>query len=182
MRGLDEKSSARSGTGLQNAGVAQVQRAGLADLEVVRTLRLRALVDAPQAFGSTYEREVSFTRDVWAARLGMRSNAHFIAGNDLPVGMVAVVHDNEDSGVAWLVGMWVDPDARGSGVADELVAAAIEWASTEGFAAVRLHVTQGNERAKRLYVRHGFSRTGEKFGGDRAGAKEIEMRREIASG
>ncbi len=162
--------------------MAQVQRAGLADLEVVRTLRLRALVDAPQAFGSTYEREVSFARDVWVARLGTRSNAHFIAGDDLPVGMVAVVHDGEDSGVAWIVGMWVDPDARGSGVADELVSAALEWAETEGFATVRLHVTHGNERAERLYVRHGFSRTGENFSRDRDGAEEIEMRREIASG
>jgi ribosomal protein S18 acetylase RimI-like enzyme len=166
-------------TGLQNAGMAQVQRAGVADLEVVRALRLRALIDAPQAFGSTYEREVAFTRDVWAARLVTRSNAHFIAADDRPVGMVAIVHDDGSSGDAWLVGMWVDPDARGSGVSDELVAAALEWADTEGFAAVRLHVTEGNERAERLYARHGFCRTGEKFVRDRDGAMEIEMRREL---
>jgi ribosomal protein S18 acetylase RimI-like enzyme len=161
--------------------MAQVQRAGAADLEAVRTLRLRALADAPQAFGSTYEREVSFTRDVWAARLATRSNAHFIAADDQPVGMVAIVRDDRDGGVAWLVGMWVDPDARGSGVADELVAAALEWAEAERFAVVRLHVTEGNERAERLYVRHGFCRTGESLGRDRDGAREIEMRSDIGS-
>ena len=39
------------------------------DHELLRSLRLKALRDAPSAFGSTYEREEAFTADTWKHRL-----------------------------------------------------------------------------------------------------------------
>ena len=40
-----------------------------ADWPLYRDLRLRALLDAPYAFGSTYAEESKRTDDAWAARL-----------------------------------------------------------------------------------------------------------------
>jgi ribosomal protein S18 acetylase RimI-like enzyme len=165
----------------QNSFMAKIRRVGVADLEQVRAIRIRALLDAPAAFGSTYEREASLTPEAWATRLARTSNAHFVASDGAPVGMVAIVRDVNDDDLAWLVGMWVDPDARGTGIADELIATALDWAETEQFTGVRLHVTEGNGPAERLYVRHGFYPTGESFDRDRDGATEIEMHREIGS-
>ncbi len=161
--------------------MAKVRRVGVADLEEVRALRLRALLDAPEAFGSTYEREASLTTEEWAARLASASNAHFVASDARPIGMVAIVRDATGDEFAWLVGMWVDPDVRRTGVAHELIATALDWAENEQFAGIRLHVTAGNGAAERLYLRHGFYPTGESVDRDREGATEIEMYRDIGS-
>jgi ribosomal protein S18 acetylase RimI-like enzyme len=58
--------------------------------------------------------------------------------------------------------MWVHPDWRGRGVGDLLVTAVIDWARAAGYPAVRLWVSADNTPAERLYLRHGFRRTGER--------------------
>jgi len=61
-----------------------------------------------------------------------------------------------------LVSMWVDPRARGSGAAVQLVAAVREAAAVEGARVLTLFVADGNDRARRLYERLGFRPTGER--------------------
>lgn len=51
--------------------------------------------------------------------------------------------------------MWVEPAARGTGVADILIASIEEWASTRA-KELWLAVTPTNDRALALYSRHGF--------------------------
>jgi GNAT superfamily N-acetyltransferase len=156
----------------------EVRRVGVSDWEAVRELRLRALADAPGAFGSTYEREVAFADNVWMDRAGSLTNATFVAEvAGQRCGMVTVVRDDTDPALGWLVGMWVAPSVRGTGVADLLVTSALRWGADEQIETVRLHVADGNGRAERLYRRHGFSRTGATVTNDRPGLVEIEMRR-----
>jgi ribosomal protein S18 acetylase RimI-like enzyme len=154
----------------------QVRRVGVGDVETVRALRLHALLDAPEAFGSTYEREVAFPRSVWAERLSTPGNATLICEADGDsCGMVTVVRDDKDSQLAWLVGMWIVPTARGTGGADLLVTAALRWAEQDCLTTVRLHITDGNDHAERLYRRHGFNPTGRSVAGSREGVTEVEM-------
>lgn len=59
--------------------------------------------------------------------------------------------------------IFVDPDHRGSGVADDLLDAAVAFARVQDLPLDRLvlDVDRENERAQRFYERHGFSHWGE---------------------
>ena len=71
--------------------------------------------------------------------------------------------------------MWVDPHARGSGTADALVAEVVRWAVAQGCEELQLRVTEGNERAERMYRRNGFERTGQSWLRERDGHIELEL-------
>jgi len=147
------------------------------DVALLRAVRLQALSDAPDAFGSTYDREVAFTDDVWESRLAPTANPHFVdEGDDGDVrGLVAGIRSDEHPARRYLVAMWVAPHARATGVADDLVRSVIDWASSDGADSVRLHVMANNGRAERVYERHGFVRTGRTVIRERDGLAEVEM-------
>ena len=81
---------------------------------------------------------------------------------------------------AALTALWVDPRYRDRGVGSALVEAVVEWAESHGFSQVLLWVTEVNRNAERLYVHHGFARTG-RVSEVRPGepAVENEMSRQI---
>jgi len=157
----------------------EVRRIDVGDWMVVRQLRLRALAEAPEAFGSSYEREAAFTDDVWIRRAAATTNATLVCENDdgEACGIVTLVRDPTDPRMAWLVGMWVAPSQRGTGAANLLVRTALEFAADRNITTVRLHIAEGNDRAERVYCRHGFSRTGARLEAGRPGLVEIEMER-----
>ena len=127
----------------------RVRRAVYGDEPILRKLRLQALTDAPGAFGSTYEREFSRTTSDW--QRWMSPGVTFLWSDEEDAyGLVAGVRDAADAAVAHLLSMWVHPSIRGSGVADELVAALVDWARIEGFRVVRRNVMQDNLRALRF--------------------------------
>ena len=159
----------------------RVRRGALGDEPILRDLRLRALSDAPEAFGSTYERELARTISDWQKWLS--PGATFILGTpEENYGIVAAVCDATDPQVVHLMAMWVDPAIRGSGASDDLVAAVVAWAAAEGARVVRLDVMQANERACRLYSRHGFRPTGHEDVSERNGQIQIRKERLITDG
>ncbi|KAH7923345.1 hypothetical protein BV22DRAFT_1036430 [Leucogyrophana mollusca] len=113
-------------------------------------LRLLSLKVDPASFGSTYEREVAFSKDIWFKRLSSPFKQTFISsvrdddGNDRWVGTVTILAPSEllpstvepfqragaaeDWDLYFLVAMWVHPEYRGKGLGKELVAAGLEWA------------------------------------------------------
>src|ERR1700735_4059183 len=96
-----------------------VRRAVLGDEAILREVRLQALSEQPDAFGSTYEREVARTTADWQRWMspGVTFILYEAAGAR---GMVAGVRDETDLAVVHLMAMWVHPAIRGSGGADEL--------------------------------------------------------------
>ena len=124
-----------------------------------RSVRLAALADSPEAFGSTLGREQAFTTDVWQARL-TRRNIFIAEDGGAACGLIGIAPRDPDT--AEVVSMWVHPTARGRGVGDLLVLAALEWARNHDVPEVHLWVAEGNLHAERLYARHGFHRTGTK--------------------
>jgi ribosomal protein S18 acetylase RimI-like enzyme len=122
-----------------------------ATLETVRPLRLRALRENPEAFGSTLEREQRLPDADWD--FWVRDSLVAFAG-DTPVGMANLKLDGDG---AQLFGMWVAPEARGRGVGELLVNALIERA---GDRPIVLCVAETAPAARRLYERLGFTPIG----------------------
>jgi len=170
-----------SGADLDLMSLARsLRRAVPGDEPLLRELRLQALSEAPDAFGSTYERELARTPSDW--QRWMSPGVTFILCEPAGArGMVAAVRDETDLAVVHLMAMWVHPAIRGSGAADELVAAVVAWAASEGAGLVRLKVIDGNDRARSFYERIGFIPTGHESTRERDGRIEILMERKNPS-
>jgi GNAT superfamily N-acetyltransferase len=142
-----------------------IRRVTAADVDRYREIRLRALQDSPSAFGSTYEAERQRPQHEWSQRIAQAASgnnrATFLAfdGADC-VGLVGCADDDLGAD-RQLVSMWVAPSHRGTGLASELVNAALSWAKEAGANSVGLWVTRENDRARRLYEHTGFSETGD---------------------
>jgi GNAT superfamily N-acetyltransferase len=133
----------------------------------LRTLRLRALADAPMAFGSTLARELDYSDDIWRERAEGASagcdRATFIAERDGRwVGSATCLAqlDKADSEGPLLVDMFVDTAERRAGVGAALVEAVCGWAQSCGAGRITLWATSGNDPAVALYRRCGFRATG----------------------
>lgn len=117
----------------------------MGDEPILRELRLEALSKAPDAFGSTYERELGRTTADW--QRWMSPGVTFILEDAAGAhGMVAGQRDPDDPAVVHLMAMWVHPAIRGSGGADEPVAAVLAWARSEDAKLMRLE--RGVERSR----------------------------------
>ena len=131
----------------------------------MRDVRLAALQEAPDAFGSTYAREAPFTQEQWLARLHDRAVTYlaYLPGSAEPAGIAGVYVDDADgSKHPDVVSMWVRPTARGQKVGEALIEATANWARGRGFGVLHLWVTESNAAARRLYERCGFTLTGER--------------------
>jgi ribosomal protein S18 acetylase RimI-like enzyme len=155
-----------------------VRRAIEGDEPLLRELRLHAMRDAPDAFGSTYEREAARTVEDW--RRWLSPGVTFLLEDAVGVrGLIAGMHDATDAAIVHLMAMWVHPAARGTGAGDALVAAVIAWAEATGASAVQLEVIEPNTPARRLYDRHAFRLTGRERIRERDGQRELQMERRL---
>jgi ribosomal protein S18 acetylase RimI-like enzyme len=125
-----------------------------------RELRLFALRDSPDAFGSTYESEAARPLADFAQRL--REAAVFAAfiGDEM-VGMAGLARQTgpKERHKATLWGVYVKPHARGMGLARRLIEAALATAATQ-VEQVHLTVAAQNRAASALYEKLGFVRYG----------------------
>ncbi|GAA3570790.1 GNAT family N-acetyltransferase [Microlunatus spumicola] len=127
-----------------------------------RALRLAALAEAPQAFGSTLAgwSGAGDTEERWRDRLASVPHNLVVVRAGEDVGMVSLAAPAGGEPPE-LIGMWVAPPARGTGVADAAVTAVLALAA-EAYPgrAVVLSVYADNAAARRLYARHGFTDAG----------------------
>lgn len=130
-----------------------------------RAIRLRALADAPDAFGSTLAAEEALAPETWAARLARSTTSGIDRAlaaemNGALVGLAWAKEDSEDPAIVNLFQMWVAPEARGQGVAGALLDEALRWARERGAQTMQLGVTCTNLAAVHLYERAGFVEAG----------------------
>jgi ribosomal protein S18 acetylase RimI-like enzyme len=138
----------------------EVVRLKLGEGARLRAIRLRALRDAPDAFASTYEEAAALPPESWSDQL--RRLVTFVAVREnSDVGLVRCAPDDTRPDTAWLISMWVAPEARGHGVGERLIDAAVDWARAEGATRVLLDVADDNRPAIALYARKGFEPNGE---------------------
>ena len=155
-------------------------------------LRLQSLLTSPESFSSTYERESSFDDSDWEARLQNPLAYTYIArsrlqpslstnhvhtpeetlgiflhsdwvGSATLFGPATTGSDSDESVVMDVYGLFVLPEARGSGLGSALLDRCVEHARNvaRGMkvhkAVVRVSVARGNEKVLRLYEKVGFT-------------------------
>jgi len=130
-----------------------------------RDVRLQALLESPDAFGSTYGAEVDRTDEAWSSRV----SAALTSGNDRAL---FARSNGEVCGLVWcklsaleperadIYQMWVAPASRGQGVGRALLGEAVAWATANGAKRICLGVTVGDTPAMRLYRGFGFVPSG----------------------
>ena len=141
-----------------------IRMLGPADLGRYKALRDLLLAGYPEAFTSDAAVEQQRAPETYLARLAGA------AGNGFPftlaawrgerlVGAVSCERDTRAKvrHIARLVGMMVDPAARGAGIGSAMLAAFVDVVrSRQGIELLTLSVTSDNAAAIRLYERAGF--------------------------
>ncbi len=159
----------------------KVWKAGPDDWRSLRSLRLQALQDAPDAFASTWEDEAKMPDAKWRGRLASKDHATFLVSEaDNDYGLAVGGPYGDDAG---LYAMWIAPAFRGRGGAGKLIEAVAVWAAEKGFRRLLLDVADANNAAISLYERHGFSPTGHRscLPAPREHIKEHQRARELTS-
>ena len=138
------------------AVTARIARLTESDWRLFAGVRLRALTDSLGENDPQYQQEATFTAAQWRRRL--RNHAQFAAliGNR-PVGLIGAQLENAQT--VYLYSLWLDPAARGHGLARPLVAAAVEWARDRRARIVTLRVDADNAVARGVYEGLGFTVT-----------------------
>lgn len=136
------------------------------DAERYRALMLEAYALAPDAFTSTTAERVAEPLSWWTRRVaspdGLSTVFGAFEGPEL-VGAVALEFfaRARTRHKAHLIGLYVQPGARGHGTGRALVEGALAHLNTRtGITSVVLTVTEGNGSAIRLYQRAGFAAFG----------------------
>ena len=131
-----------------------------ADWQALREVRLRALADAPDAFGTVQSEALArpdeWWRD-WAERSAIESRAGDVPRLGRRTRRSGSRADLRRRRAVHVISMWTDPARRGAGSGAALLDAAVAFA---GDADVFLSVTEDNDAARRLYERYGFVATG----------------------
>jgi len=132
----------------------RITRLTESDWRAFAVIRLRALVDSLGEHDPQYQKEVAFTAAQWRRRL--RDHAQFAAlAGDRVIGLIAAQKENSDS--VYLYSLWLDPAARGRGLARALVATAVDWGRDQRVRSIRLRVASGNTAARAVYESLGFT-------------------------
>jgi GNAT superfamily N-acetyltransferase len=138
------------------------------DAAAFQALRLRALRESPESFGSTYEEEADRSLELVAKRLAGEPEAGFVIGAWLTesgplVGIVGCYRELRvkwrHTGVVW--GTFVAPEARGRGLGrllmDTLLGEARRWPDVTQ---LTLTVVPEHATARALYLSRGFTSVG----------------------
>jgi ribosomal protein S18 acetylase RimI-like enzyme len=141
-----------------------VRRVRVEDWRALRDVRLAALADAPTAFGSTHAGALERPDDWWVewcerSATGDEQSMVLAWDETTPVGMAGVYRT--DDGTWQVISMWVEPDARGRGIARALLDVVVRFARQQGAGEIVLGVTDGNDAARGLYESFGFVDNGE---------------------
>ena len=133
--------------------------------ERLRSIRLRALKENPEAFGADLKEVESRSREDWLKDYNKED--YLVASIDgVDVGMLYIEVLNGDHGATcWIGGCWTDPAFRGNGVMRALFEYIDKHAQEKGWIRQGLGVWVDNLIAINSYKSLGFTFAGEKMPG-----------------
>ncbi|MEO5930372.1 MAG: GNAT family N-acetyltransferase [Candidatus Kapaibacterium sp.] len=126
-----------------------------------RALRLQALKEEPQAFGSSYERNITQPDQHWIDRLKSVEEriweALFAEDNGELVGLMGAHFPQETPDTAVIVMVFVRREKRGLGIAEMLLESLLQrLRGRPGIERAALTVNMAQKTAVALYTRFGF--------------------------
>jgi ribosomal protein S18 acetylase RimI-like enzyme len=134
------------------------------DIDAFKVIRLNALKNNPEAFGSSYEEEVEFSDERFLKRLENENARTFgVFEEKKLVGLCTLMFQprKKMNHRADIYSMYVEPHMRQKGIGRLLVTKAIEMArATNTVEQIYLTVVSTNESAKGLYQSLGFKTFG----------------------
>jgi len=137
--------------------------------ERLRAIRIRALIENPEAFGAALEEVEAQSKEVWL-KLFEKEDYLVASINGVDVGMLYIEVLNGDHGATcWIGGCWTDPIYRGSGVMRALFNYIDNHAQEKDWVRQGLGVWIDNLFAIKAYKSLGFTFAGEKMPGSREG-------------
>ncbi len=127
-----------------------------ADAALYRDIRLEGLRLHPDAFGASFEQEAAQPLEFFVQRLTSNTIFAGFAGKG-PLGIGGFIPEagvkRAHKGHFW--GMYVRQEARGTGLARQLVETVLDYAR-DRVELIQLSVTAHNQAARRLYTSLGF--------------------------
>ena len=155
------------------------------DVNEFRSLRLEALRETPESFGSTYASEAAYPPARFVERLAGGTVFGSFRDQRL-VGMAGYSIEpwEKTRHKAGLWGMYVQPSRRGQGIATALAGAVIA-AAAERVEILQLKVVSSNDAAIRLYRALGFVEYGLELKGMKQDGRyydEVLMALDLAAG
>ena len=154
------------------------------DWSLLKSVRLKALADAPEAFCTTLIQAQSWPDEEWQARAvrfatGTHEMAWIAYFHDAPCGMTTCyLLENVPIPTSSLAAVWVDPKFRRQGVGEALIDAAVRWSESRSVERVEARVTEHNGKAIAFYERVGFVRQQSVFESD-ASDQEVFLVRDL---
>ena len=139
----------------------QIRSLGEVEAALYRKIRLNALKNDPDVFGSSYEKEASLPLETFKAKLAPAKDK-FVLGAFQENGLMGIVTfvregDLKNRHKGNIFGMYVSPETRGQGVAKALMEQLIDRSKNlDGLEQIKLSVVSTNEAAKQLYMSFGF--------------------------
>lgn len=138
-----------------------IQRIEPDEWPTLRDIRLRSLLDSPEAFGQRHSEAAAGTDAEWMANANASAKGNrriwFFARDESDASVGIVQARRRQPFDCLLFSMWVAPEARRLGVGGALVDAVQSWGASWGARRVVLWVLAANEPALRFYDRIGFS-------------------------
>jgi GNAT superfamily N-acetyltransferase len=125
---------------------------------VYRDVRLRALAESPGSFTATLAEEADRDEQFWRDRM-TRSHRLLAEQGPVPQGIVSLGPYEQEPSAAEVFGLYVVPEARGTGVAWRLVEAAAALATEQAYLQLYYWVGTDNGRAVGFAQNFGFRTT-----------------------
>lgn len=126
-----------------------------------KQIRVEAVTDSPQAFGSNRDQQLAHPDSFWQQRLeeAERGEQQWLlfarSGKDL-VGMIGAYGEEETPQEATVISVYVTPSARGKGISTLLMRAILDELKKAGIHKVWIGVNIQQKAALHLYQKTGF--------------------------
>ena len=134
----------------------EITKAGAEDAQRLRSVRLAALKDTPDAFGAKHEDELLFSDSQWQDRLKYTYWC-FVVADGVDIGLLAVDKADKDrNSDCWLSSWWISDAFRGQGVAQLMMEWVIKLSRENDWKIIGLGVWPENLRARSAYKKLGF--------------------------